>query len=382
MKKPTAIDIFCGAGGVSEALKKDFNIVAAVEIDPIVAKTYEINHGNEHLQINDVRKITRDEWVNNICKGIDELDLLVSTPPCQGFSKHSRKKVIESKDIRNNLILETLRLAVILKPKFVLFENVTNIANYKVFHTLLRKLSNIKKDGYKRIENQPAYHIRFENLNAYDYNVPQTRKRLILIAKRIDIFPCKGAYVKTRNLNVPTINEPLNIWPDKSKAPLLGEYLQQFNLTSIKAGEKDLNDKLHVANALSELNLKRIKATSPNGGSRNEWPESIVLECHKKSNVSFGDVYGRMNFNSYAPTITCGCTSYSKGRFGHPIENRAISLREAALIQTFPLEYKFTGSKNGALFEGSRSNIATQIGNAVPVNLARVFIKEIKKYIE
>ncbi|WP_419890610.1 DNA cytosine methyltransferase [Paenibacillus xylanexedens] len=380
MKILNAIDIFSGVGGSSEALKRYFKIISSVEMDPIIAKSYELNHGKDHLYIGNIRDIGVDYWNNLLMNHKNKLDLLVSTPPCQGFSKHSRTKILESNDERNTLILETIRIAHITKPKFIFFENVPNIIYYKIFHTFLKKLSNIKKDGTKLLPNLPSYHIRYECVDAYDYNVPQKRKRMILLAKRIDQFPNKDAYIRTRNVTAPIVNAPLNIWPDKIPAPTLNAYLSQFKLSLLNAGETDMNDKLHRARSLSNLNLKRIRATPHNGGSRKNWDDSLVLDCHRKKNVSFGDVYGRMSNQEYSPTITCGCVSYSKGRFGHPTEDRAISLREAALIQTFPYNYKFTGKLTGELYEGSFDNIATQIGNAVPVNLADIFFREISKY--
>lgn len=378
MSSKYAIDLFSGAGGSTQAAKKDFNIITAIEIDPIFAKTYALNHGSEHLHIKDIISTDVSFWNTELKKTKkNSLDLLIATPPCQGFSKHSRTKVIESTDVRNNLILEVVRVTQITKPKYIFMENVTNIVNYKVFHKFLKRLSNIKKNGFPLNPNLPSYHIRFESVSAQDFNVPQVRKRMILIAKKIEEFPKMDAYVTVRNLTVPIIKKPLDIWPKKIMAPTLGEYLSKFNLAPLQAGEKCENDILHRTQKLSELNLERIKSTPLNGGSRNVWPDHLVLECHKKSNVSFGDVYGRMDFNDYAPTITCGCSSYSKGRFGHPLENRAISLREAALIQTFPIDYKFTGSIEGKVNEGAINKIATQIGNAIPVNLAEIFLKKI-----
>ncbi|QDX95395.1 DNA cytosine methyltransferase [Brevibacillus laterosporus] len=384
VKKPfTAIDLFCGVGGVSEALKVHFDILSAVEFDPIIAKSYEINHGAAHLQICDIRTLSEGKWneLVNIKKG--ELDLLVGTPPCQGFSKHSRKKTSENNDDRNNLIFEIIRVSNIFHPKFILFENVNNILNFGVFHSFIYQLANINQHGYPINPNLPSYHIRYEKVDALDYGVPQKRKRLILMAKRIDIFPATFAILTKSQKSTPVALIELNIWPKKNPAPKLGDYLKNFNLNNIKAGETDIHDPLHTACRLSPKNLLRIQETPKNGGSRSDWQnKELVLECHKKKNVSFGDVYGRMDFNSYAPTITCGCTKYSKGRFGHPIEDRAISLREAALIQTFPKSYKFTGNLEGIEYKGSKDKIATQIGNAFPVLLAHSFIEAIYTELE
>ncbi|WP_227394987.1 DNA cytosine methyltransferase [Jeotgalibacillus aurantiacus] len=377
MKKPLAIDIFCGAGGVSQALKNFFNIITAVEYDPIIAKTYELNHGSEHLIINDVEKLTKEEFIKMTNLKVKQLDLLVSTPPCQGFSRHSRKKAFDSNDHRNKLILETTRISDIFHPKYIFFENVDNIINYKVFHTFLRRLVNLNKLGYKRNENRPSYHINFKVVSVYKYGVPQKRRRLILLAKRIDDYPFVEGVIKFPKDGTPIIGSPLNVWPKEKSSILLGEHLSKYELKPIEAGETDPSDPLHTCRNLSALNLKRIKSTPHDGGSRNAWPEELLLNCHKKSNVSFGDVYGRMDRNDFAPTITCGCISYTKGRFGHPTEDRAISLREAALIQTFPSDYKFTGELSDKPYKGSKDNMATQIGNAVPVKLAETFIKEL-----
>ncbi|HDX9578394.1 TPA: DNA cytosine methyltransferase [Bacillus pseudomycoides] len=382
MNTYTALDLFCGAGGVSEALKQEFNIVGAVEFDPIIAKSYMLNHGDKHLIQKDIKSISETEWKETIALKPQQLDLLVATPPCQGFSSHSRKSAIMNNDQRNDLVLEVLKAVNIFEPKFILFENVPNIINYKVFHKFIRNLSNIKKDGFKRNPDKPAYHVQFKIIDASNYGVPQKRKRLILIGRRIDILPNKEAFIRFPSGSTPYVIKPLDIWPVEETAPSLGKYLANFKLNSLKAGEQDSADSLHVALKLFDINLKRIKATPKNGGSRDVWPDELVLECHKKKKVSFSDVYGRMNFNDYAPTITTGCINYSRGRFGHPIEDRAISLREAALIQTFPIEYKFVGSIASEINEGAKGNIAIQIGNAVPVNLARTFIKLIKNTLD
>ncbi len=377
--KHTAIDLFSGAGGVSEALKEHFKIICSVEYDKIIASTYSLNHGKDHLLVKDIRKINKKKLINIKKEKLQDgnLDLLVATPPCQGFSRHSRTKSTNSSDERNKLIMEIIRVSNLFEPKFILFENVDNIINFKIFHLFLEVITNLTEPGQKKYLNRPSYHLRFEIVDAVDYGVPQHRKRLILIGKKIETFPNTDAVIMYNSKGIPFIKKPLHLWPEKKTAPKLGEYLKTFNLTSLKAGETNSVDQLHKCRKLSETNLRRIQNTPKNGGSRSEWDKklNLGLECHTKSNVSFGDVYGRMNFFSYAPTITCGCLAYTKGRFGHPEEDRAISIREAALIQTFPRNYKFTGRLDGETNEGSTENIATQIGNAVPVQLARSFVK-------
>lgn len=374
--KFSAIDLFSGAGGVSEALKKHFDIKCAVEFDEIIASTYALNHGSDHLLVKDIRKVKKKKWnkIKNKLNG-GNLDLLVATPPCQGFSRHSRKKSVTNADDRNKLIMQVVRAAKIFQPNYILFENVDNIINFKIFHVFLSLLSNLCPDGYKRDLYRPSYHLRFEVVDAVNFGVPQHRKRMILIGKKINEFPNTDAIIKESLKGIPYVTNPLPLWPKPEKAPTLGKHLEKYNLSKLDAGGVDEKDKLHRCRNLSPDNLVRIRATPHNGGSRSDWREDrLVLECHKKKNVNFGDVYGRMNFDDYAPTITCGCLAYTKGRFGHPVEDRAISMREAALIQTFPLHYKFTGKKGGEAYEGSSENIATQIGNAVPVKLAESFV--------
>lgn len=367
MSTPTAVDLFSGAGGVSQALKKHFNVLCAVEFDPKIAKTYQANH-NHPLLIKDIRAIDSEELFNVTKLQPGELDLLVGTPPCQGFSRHSRKKSHENKDDRNQLILEVCRVAEILQPKYLFFENVSTIVKYEVFHDFLIRLTNLDPEGYKIDPSKPSYHVRFETINAKEYGVPQNRKRLILIGKRLDesLYPNVEAALKvSKDCPIPTT--PLSFWPEKVETDKLISFIK--DLPELENGGTNEDDPIHTTCMLSELNLKRIKATPKNGGSRHDWKdESLILNCHKKKNVSFGDVYGRMNFYDYAPTITCGCNRYTKGRFGHPEQDRAISLREAAIIQTFPKNYQFVGSS---------ASIATQIGNAVPVKLAEAFIKSI-----
>ncbi|MGN7360438.1 DNA cytosine methyltransferase [Paenibacillus sp. SAF-054] len=376
MKLFSAIDLFSGAGGVSEALKKHFDIKCAVEFDKIIASTYALNHGSDHLLVKDIRKVKKKKW-NKIKSKLngDNLDLLVATPPCQGFSRHSRKKSVTNADDRNKLIMQVLRVAKIFQPNYILFENVDNIVNFKIFHIFLTLLANLDSNGHKKHWDRPSYHLRFEVVNAVNYGVPQHRKRMILIGKKINEFPNTDAIIKEPVKGQPYVTNPLPLWPKTEKAPTLRKHLEPYNLSKLEAGGADEKDKLHRCRNLSPDNLVRIRATPRNGGSRSDWKEEqLTLECHKKSNVSFGDVYGRMNFDNYAPTITCGCLAYTKGRFGHPEEDRAISMREAALIQTFPMHYKFTGKVDGNAYEGSSENIATQIGNAVPVKLAQSFV--------
>ncbi|MCD8185333.1 MAG: DNA cytosine methyltransferase, partial [Rikenellaceae bacterium] len=233
----------------------------------------------------------------------------------------------------------------------ITMENVSQILGFKqrpVFNDFLAKLETL------------GYNVTYEVIFCPDYGIPQTRKRLVLLASRLgEISLIKPTHSKDKY---------------KTVRDVIG------SLPPIEAGEICSKDKLHRSRSLSELNMKRMKAT-PYGGGWKDWPEELHLECHKKdSGKSFGSVYGRMKWEEPAPTMTTLCTGIGNGRFGHPEQNRAISLREAALFQTFPKKYKFFApSEPICLTKASR-----YIGNAVPPTLDKVtadsIVMHLKKY--
>lgn len=374
-----AIELFSGVGGVTQSLKTHFNIICSIEMDPVISRSYSANHGSEHLLVTDITKV-ENTWWENIKKEHGEIELLVSTPPCQGFSVYNRKKDKE-KDSRNDLIFQTIRVSNIISPQFILFENVRGILKHSYFKRFISELQNLDIKGNKVDSKLPSYQIQFSVVNAVDYSVPQNRKRLILIAKKIDEFPSEESIIKI-NAKGQQISGFHNIWPQVQKQVTLLEHLKPYNLPFLRAGERDPEDALHTSMNLSLINLKRLAMTPANGGTRESWEADLQLPCQQKNQKSFKDVYGRMDYSKVAPTITTGCVTLSKGRFGHPEENRAISLREAALIQTFPITYKFHGDLHSDVNLGSKNNIAKQIGNAVPVKLASAFIKEICQSID
>lgn len=332
VKSLTAIDLFCGAGGLTEGLKQaGFNVLAGVEIDSIAAKTYKLNHPETKCFEKDIRLLTATELMTSLNLKKGELDLLAGCPPCQGFSTlRTRKKVIAHSDDRNELIFEYLRLVEELLPKNIMLENVPALAKDS---RMFNFLEHVKKLGYL-VTNDT---VQVED--ASDYGVPQRRKRMILKVSRIGDIP-----------KVPKVENKIT----------LREY---FLLNPLKPVGMS-GDPLHDYNQKrSEKVMKIIKAIPKDGGSRKDLPEHLVLECHKNRQGQFGDVYGRMKWDDVAPTITGGCTSPSKGRFLHPEEDRCITLREAALLQTFPLEYKFPLV--------SQTSIALMIGNALPPELIR-----------
>ena len=344
MKKIKAIDLFSGSGGTTQGLKKaGIEVVAAVEIDEVASKTYQFNNPEVKLFNNDIRNITKSDFMNFYNTKKDYL-MLVACPPCQGFSLIRRGG---EDDIRNELVFEYLRLINETKPEFLLMENVAGMMTKKgkvIFDRFSEQLTE-------------EYYIKYAVLNSADYGVPQTRKRLVLHGIKKSIF---------KEMNLQEIKLPNKTHSNDRESQLphwkTAEIL--LGLPPLKAGEEyrgDLPVHNHIANGLSELNIKRLQIIRRGGGSRNALPEELVLKCHK-GKTGHSDVYGILDINKPSVTITGGCMTFSKGRFGHPYEDRALSAREAARLQSFDDDYKFFGN---------RSQLAKQIGNAVPVNLAK-----------
>lgn len=326
-----AIDMFCGCGGVTEGLKQaGFTVVAAVDNDPICCQTYRLNHPEVNLFEKDICR-TSARSIKTVL-GKRKLDLLVVCAPCQPFSRLNRS---DKPDERVYLILQSIRFAKALKPKYVLFENVPGIAKNALVINQLK--SEFIKLGY--FLSDPT------QIDAADYGVPQRRVRCVIIASR----------KKSVALPAPT-------------TPAGHRVTVRDAIGSLPvAGLINPEDPLHVCRKHSQITIDRLQHISHNGGSRDELPLHLVLPCHKKLDdvgdvTHYSDVYGRMRWDTVAPTLTTGCTDVTKGRYAHPVFDRALTLREAALLQTFPMKYYFYGNSG---------QIARQIGNAVPVNLAK-----------
>lgn len=339
---PTMIDLFSGCGGVTTGFKsKGFKVLAAVEYDPVIAQTYRFNHPEVMLLEDDIRNASPVDIMEQCHLKAGELTVLSVCAPCQPFSKQNRQR---KNDERALLILETVRFVETLLPKFLFIENVPGLThNIKVLDQLI---TGLKKLGYEVSDPQVV--------DAVNYGVPQFRKRLILMGTRLGI-----------SLVMPEITHfspATAIQNGKQKWKTVRDAF--IGLPLLNSGEECPTDPLHKARNHSNLNLERLKNIPPNGGSRDCLPEELQLTCHRKNNVGYRDVYGRMSFDKPSNTLTTGCTNFTKGRFAHPIENRAITPREAARLQTFPDTYKFFGSYD---------QISAQIGNAVPVKLAEAF---------
>jgi DNA (cytosine-5)-methyltransferase 1 len=246
------------------------------------------------------------------------------------------------------LLYEFSRIIKETQPQIVSMENVAQLLNFKKAPVFEDFINNLKKQGYS---------VSYEVVNCPDYGIPQNRKRLILLASKLGAI---SLIPKTHTKNdYVTVKDTIG------------------SLAEINDGEKNIKDPFHLSRKLSPLNKKRIKAT-PYGGSWKDWDEELRLICHKKeSGKSYPSVYGRMLWEKPSPTMTTHCIGYGNGRFGHPVQDRAISLREAALLQTFPLNYEFAENVN----EINTTIIARQIGNAVPVKLGQVVAKSIKEHL-
>jgi DNA (cytosine-5)-methyltransferase 1 len=337
-KKYTAIDLFSGCGGLTLGLKlAGFKVLAAIESDALAVETYKANHPKVKVSHSDIRAVQAKPLRESLNLKKGELDLLAGCPPCQGFSAlRTRNGARQKRDQRNGLITEMLRFTRAFLPKAVMMENVPGLAQHWSFKKLC---SDLRRLGYQ---------VEWEIKDARHYGVPQRRKRLILLAGlRFDI-----ALAKESN----AVNTVWKAIGDLKKPGCSRDKLQ--NLREYR----------------SKRVLDFIKAIPKDGGSRNDLPRSKQLDCHKRTN-GFNDIYGRMAWDEPAPTITGGCFNPSKGRFLHPKHNRAITLREAAILQTFPRRYHFPAAK-------SKESIALMIGNALPPIFIKRHANQIAKSLD
>ena len=373
-----AIDLFSGCGGVSCGLTNaGFKVKAAVEVDPEAARTYSAYPplSTVNVLVQDIcdlsgKKILREAGIKK-----DELYLLAGCPPCQNFSRQNPKNKKKTKDERKKLLFEFLRIIKETYPPFLLMENVPGIVtkfNSSILNEFVRKLEN------KRGKKEERYIIRKDVLNAADYGVPQFRKRFVLHGIRADIYEELKSCGSDFQLPKPTHG----IRPENGLLPWVTAEQAIGDLPEIKAGEYYSGER-HVLNHkcanLSEQNLRKMQFVRAHGGSRECLPEDMTLACHKKEDKDGNkysghkDVYGIMAANKPSPTMTGGCLFYTKGRYGHYAQDRAISIREAARFQTFPDNFEFSDNLATA---------ALQIGNAVPVKLVEASAYEFMQAIK
>lgn len=339
----SVIDLFCGAGGLSHGFKLEgFNVVAGVDIDDKCRFPFERNNDAPFL-LEDVATIDATALNARFSPGLPRI--LVGCAPCQPFSKYSQGR----EDERWQLLEHFSRLIYEMRPDVVSMENVPRLQKFKgsmVFDAFVRALRN------------NDYFVDWKVAFCPDYGIPQSRSRLVLLASR---YGPPGVPTPTHTSDrYPTVRNTIS------------------GLTPIGAGEADEEDPLHRCSALSPANKKRMLASRP-GGSWRDWSEDLVTDCHRKSTgKGYSSVYGRMKWDEPAPTMTTQFFGFGNGRFGHPEQNRAISLREGALIQTFPPEYAFV--PEGRKVE--MKTIGRLIGNAVPVDLGRAIARTIRSHLD
>lgn len=341
----TAVDLFCGSGAVTAALRNQgCRVLVAVDNDPVACKTYKLNHYRTRIVCEDITKV--DPIVHPKFLGIGKVNLLIVCAPCQPFSSQNRAHRDALKaDERAKLLLQSVRFAKALKPGIVLFENVSGLAAPYNKVLLDQLKSDLAVEGYRLSEPR--------RIDAADLGVPQRRVRCVMVASRSEAalkqFE-KAALAPARM----TVREAIG------------------HLPVLQSGEHFEPDALHFARTHQDIVLERLRHISKDGGSRSDLPERLELACHKGRIKSFSDVYGRMSWDDVAPTLTTGCTDVTRGRYAHPEQDRAITLREAALLQTFPPEYRFYGNA---------AQVARQIGNAVPVRMLEALIPVIKTMV-
>lgn len=340
MKKRTAIDLFSGAGGLSQGLKQaGFSVVGAVESHPTYAESYRLNHPKTNLKLSDITKIDPVEYAKELGLKVGELDLLAGCPPCQGYSTIGTRNRGKKDDPRNELVYEVLRFAVAFQPKTIMMENVPALDKDARLQKLVTKLEDL---GYK---------VDHKVLKMSHYGVPQARRRMIMLASRLD--------------DIEVVKQEL----DKDKMKTVRDAI------AFLPPVDQSNDALHNAPEKRSDKVKRLISMIPkDGGSRTDIGEEYQLECHKRT-TGFRDVYGRMAWDKPSPTITGGCNSPSKGRFLHPEEDRGITLREAALLQTFPPNYQFS-------FKSGKTGVAMMIGNALPPTFIEFHARNLLNHLD
>ena len=337
-----AFDLFCSVGGLSYGLQMaGISVEAGLDVDKTCRYAYEENCGAEFV-CSDIRKVEYED-ISSYFDGAKHR-ILVGCAPCQPFSPHTRKNGKNRKDSRWNLLGEFLRLVTEGKPEIVSMENVPTLRNKGIYREFKNAL-----EGY-------GYRIAEGVVSCERFGVPQNRRRLVLLASLLGDI----------DLPETSVDTPVTV------KRAIG------HMEKLNHGEASKTDPMHVCRYLFPINLERIKASAA-GGNWKDWPEELLPNCYRKnSGRTYSNVYGRMSWDKPAPTLTTQFHGYGTGRFGHPEQDRALSLREGAILQTFPEDYKFCRPGQKPTF----SNIGRHIGNAVPPLLARAIGKSIVDHLE
>ncbi len=342
--KIDAIDLFCGAGGLSFGLQKAGIFVrAGLDLDPECDYPYSENIVGAKFLLEDIASI-KGEALANLYRP-KSLKLLAGCAPCQPFS-NLRNGTAREKSDKWPLLNHFSRLIQEISPDLVTMENVPNLKGQSIFESFIKALSVF------------GYHIEYRVVNAADYGVPQRRKRLVLLASRLGSI----------HLLAPQEIQAAR----KTVREAIG------GLCPLNAGETSTTDPLHKARGFAKITLQRIRASKP-GGTWEDWPEHLRLDCHKRaSGATYKSVYGRLEWDKPSGTITTQASNFGTGRFGHPQQDRSLSLREMAILQSFPPDYKFLPQGATACF----TPLSRLIGNAVPVDLGYAVGMSIMKHVK
>jgi len=336
------VDLFCGVGGLTRGLRDaGLDVAAGVDFDPNCQYAYEANNEPSRFIHADVQKLPARDL--QALFGDCSVKILVGCAPCQPFSKYT-KKTSKSTDAQWALVSSFRKLIRDVKPDIVSMENVPDLVHHRVFEQFVRSLRAMK------------YVVNYRVMNCADYGMPQERQRLVLLASRYGPI---------------AIPDPDMSMPRRTVRSTIA------HLKPIRAGGVAKNDKLHKSCKLSELNAVRIRRSKP-GGTWRDWPLELRAACHtRESGQTYPSVYGRMRWDEPSPTITTQYFGYGNGRFGHPEQHRAISLREGALLQTFPASYRFVRKPEDMKY----ATLGRLIGNAVPVDLGRIIGSAIQSHL-
>ncbi|MEX0762643.1 MAG: DNA cytosine methyltransferase [Dehalococcoidia bacterium] len=341
--KASVIDLFCGAGGLTHGFELEgLTVNLGLDIDPACQTAFQSNNDATFLHKNIV-DISPLELLEHFPS--QDLRILAGCAPCQPYSMYSQRQYYKS-TTRWSLLGKFSELARGIDAEIVTMENVPQLAKHPQFAYFVNSLES------------SGYFVSWREVKCADYGVPQSRRRLVLLASKLG---------------------PISLIPPTHRTDQYVTVRQTIrDLPPIAAGSCSLDDPLHTSSALSEINLKRIQASRP-GGSWKDWPDELVAGCHRlPSGKTYPSVYGRMVWDNLSPTITTQSFGYGNGRFGHPDQDRAISLREAALLQTFPRDYTFFEEHSSVHMKA----VGRLIGNAVPVQLARAVARSIKVHLE
>lgn len=351
MSAPVAVDLFCGVGGLTHGLQKaGIDVRAGIDVEETCRYPYTANNDGVAFKKADISETETTELADFIDNNFpnDRVSILAGCAPCQPFSPLSHGNIEKSSDHQKwGLLSDFGEVVSLVEPDIVTMENVPQLVDDDIFDTFSNSLED------------EGYYVSAEVVDCREYGVPQERSRLVLLASReghielTDATHSPGSYVT------------------------VGETFEEADLQEIEAGGTADDDRLHRAQGLSKTNEERIRH-SKQGGTWRDWPEDLLLACHKKeSGRKYTSNYGRMDLGEPAPTMTTQFYNYGSGRFGHPVEDRPISIREGALLQTFPVDYEFfpAGEDPGL------DTLGRLIGNAVPVDLARAIGVSIQQHV-